>query len=236
MALVQYGSGVAYMSGRIAGTVHARNKGGSYVRRFSVPVNPSTGFQQTVRASLAAASAAWQALDPGVQQAWKAWAETHPVVNRLGASSLLTGHQAYVSCQRNAASAGELASLYENPPLPPAYEFPFDADFTIAASGTAGTMTIAPDHDPAASSVQLVYASPPVSPGRTHVSELMKFLGHYTVAHTGGAPPAVDIATEYEARFGDLTVSLVGKKVVVAVRTYSYAQLSGITAASTLFV
>src|SRR5439155_18595087 len=48
MAKVQFGSGVAYISGRIAGTVHARNKGGSYIRRFSVPINPATGFQQGV--------------------------------------------------------------------------------------------------------------------------------------------------------------------------------------------
>ena len=105
MAKVQFGSGVAYMSGRVAGTVYSRNKGGSYIRRFSVPVNASTLFQQGVRSSLAAASSAWRDLTPSVQQAWVAWASTHPVIDRLGAAIQLTGQQAFVQANRNAFSA-----------------------------------------------------------------------------------------------------------------------------------
>ena len=142
MAKVQFGSGVAYISGRIAGTVHARNRGGSYIRRFSVPVNPSTTFQQQIRSSLATASAAWRNLSAGVQLAWGAWAETHPVIDRLGAAIKLSGAQAFVAVNRNAFSAGLGALSIEVPPLEPVYEYPFEAGFTIASDQDGGTMTI----------------------------------------------------------------------------------------------
>lgn len=236
MAKVQFGSGVAYISGRIAGTVHARNKGGSYIRRFSVPINPATGFQQGVRASLADASANWRQLTDPNRLAWVAWSSTHPVIDRLGAAILLTGQQAYVALRRNADSAADSTIVLDDPPVEPTFEFPLLAGFVIDADSSGPTLTLATDVQPAADTTLLIYASPAVSPGRTNVSAQTKFLGAATVLSTDTVGTLIDILTDWVSRFGDLSTGLVGKKLAIGVRTYSQGQLSGTTASATIII
>lgn len=227
MAKVQFGSGVAYMSGRVAGTVHARNKGGCYVRRFSVPVNPSTTFQQQIRNNLSASSSGFRNLSPAEQAAWAAWAETHPVIDRLGAAIRLTAQQAFVAVNRNAFSNGDGDLFYSLPPVEPEYEFPFEAGFTVAVDGGAGTMTISQTVQPAADTQVFVYASPAVSPGITNAKALTKFLGPITVLAITAVPVAVTIAAAWVVRYGSIHAGLVGRKVIIGLRTYSNGQLSG---------
>ena len=226
MAKVQFGSGVAYISGRVAGTVHARNRGGSYIRRFSVPVNPSTTFQQQIRSSLATASAAWRDLSEGIQLAFGAWAETHPVIDRLGAAIKLSGAQAFVALNRNAFSAGLGALSIEEPPVEPVYEYPFEAGFTIASNQAGPTMTISQTVVPAAVTTILVYTSPAVSPGITNTKALTKFIGVLSIPTTGTPPITRSIKTLFEARYGTFVPGLVGKRINVSCRTYSNGQVS----------
>lgn len=228
MAKVQFGSGVAYMSGRVAGTVHARNKGGSYVRRFSVPVNPATTYQQQIRNNLAASAAGWRDLAPADQQAWVAWASTHPVIDRLGAAIQLSGIQAFVALNRNAFSDGLGDLFFTTPPVEPTFEFPLEAGFAVSFSAGGGTATIQQTVQPAADTEVFIYATPAVSPGITFVKDKTKFLGKYTVLAATTPPDDIDIATEWVARFGSISAGLEGKKVVIAARTYSEGQLSGI--------
>lgn len=232
MAKVQFGSGVAYISGRVAGTVHARNKGGSYVRRMSIPVNPATTFQQNVRSSLADNSAGWRNLAAADQMAWEAWAKTHPIVDRLGAAILLSGQQAYVALNRNAFSNGDGANFYTTPPAEPAFEYPFEKDFAVTMDGGAGTFVITQTVQPAADTQVFIYASPAVSPGRVFVKNLTKFLGAKTVLAATAVPVDVDIAADWVARFGSITAGLSGKRVAVGVRIYNNGQLSGLTSSS----
>lgn len=224
------------MSGRVEGVVHARNKGGSYVRRMSIPVNAATTFQQGVRNALAAASSAWRDLSASDQAAWVAWASTHPVINRLGAAILLTGQQAYVQANRNAFSAGEAIPAFTTPPVEPAYEFPFEPDFLVTMDASAGTLLINQTVQPAADTAVLIFASPAVSPGKVNVSAIGKFLGPITVLAATAVPVDVDISAEWIARFGTIDAGLVGKRVVVSTRIYSNGQLSGSVASSTLCV
>jgi hypothetical protein len=228
MAKVQFGSGVAYISGRVAGTVHARNKGGSYIRRFSVPVNPATTFQQNVRNALASSSAAWRNLTPTQQTAWQAWAATHPIIDRLGAAITLSGQQAYVALTQNAFNNGDGVAFYDVPPPSPVYEFPFEGDFAVVAASGGPTLTIGQTVQPAADTQVFVFASPPVSAGVTFVKEKVKFLGPITVLAATAVPVAVDVRAMWETRFGTFGASLIDKKIVFGLRTYNNGQLSGL--------
>lgn len=53
------GPNIANASGSIAGCTFARNRGGNYVRNRTIPVNPQTPFQSTVRSAFGGLSQAW---------------------------------------------------------------------------------------------------------------------------------------------------------------------------------
>lgn len=219
MAKVQFGSGVAAITGRTAGTVFARNKGGAYIRRFSKPINPSTQAQVNARNRLATQSASWRLLDLAEQLAWNAWALTHPVLDRLGASIVLTGHQAYVKILTVSDLMGDNLNNGE-PPADPAYP---DMGYlgTFADCDEEAIVLTEIAANPATAKFAL-YAAPPVSAGITNVVSKMRFLGALVGTNPVANAPK-DITTLYTAKFGNLT-GQVGKRIVVEIWPYSNGQ------------
>lgn len=62
-------------SGSVAGCTYSRNKGGNYVRSRSIPVNPQTSFQSTVRSAFGGLAQAWlTALTANQRSGWAAYA------------------------------------------------------------------------------------------------------------------------------------------------------------------
>lgn len=98
MALITAGSVVGQVSGRLASVVYTRNKGGSCVRNGSIPTNPRSYMQRLLRRALASRSQEWAGLTDAERAAWRLWARSNPVVNRLGRAVQMTGAQAYTSC------------------------------------------------------------------------------------------------------------------------------------------
>jgi hypothetical protein len=224
MAKVQFGSGVAAISGRVAGTVFARNRGGAYMRRFSVPVNKRTTAQQAVRQRFAESSGQWMLLPAGMRAAWESWASTHPVRDRFGASLILTGHQAFCAVANNAALAGE-PGAYDSPPPAPTFKQPvmegmgsINASPVVVTSWTTGTTFLAGD-------IIVIWASPPVSPGVRFTFDKLKLVAVIQMPY-GLAPhdPGPDFGAEYAAVFGG-TENAVGKKIVFHSLSYSNGQL-----------
>lgn len=85
------------LNGSIADNVFARNAGGDYVRRRTIPTNPGTAFQQVVRQHMAYLNDRWQqTLTPTQRSAWEAYAESVQVVNRLGEAITLSGLNHFV--------------------------------------------------------------------------------------------------------------------------------------------
>lgn len=85
MALVKFGQGVAQMSGKLGGTVFARNKGGATARNFQAPINPSTPQQSVVRNIMTSLSDDWVNLLTQTQRdGWEAYSFNVQGVNRLG--------------------------------------------------------------------------------------------------------------------------------------------------------
>lgn len=85
------------VSGSVGGLTFAHNRGGLYTRARSIPVNPNTALQQTVRSLMAQLSQAWSvALTDAQRLGWDAYAATTPVINRLGDQTFLTGQNMYV--------------------------------------------------------------------------------------------------------------------------------------------
>jgi len=104
-------------SGSIGGTTFSHNRFGLYTRARRVPVNPSTNFQQGSRAAFGDASAAWRLLTAVQRAGWNLHAANSPVVNKLGSTVFLTGHQWFTATQQM-ASYLEVATIATPPTAP----------------------------------------------------------------------------------------------------------------------
>jgi len=97
MALVKYGGGIVQMSGSIAGTTHARNRFGNYMRARTKPINPNTAGQQAVRAALTYLTERWsQTLTIAQRAAWNLYGTNVAMKNKLGETVYLTGFNHYI--------------------------------------------------------------------------------------------------------------------------------------------
>lgn len=115
---------LAQASGSLAGTVFSHNRGGQYMRNRSIPTNPSTARQASVREALSTLVYAWSnTLSEAQRTAWTAYADNTPVLNRLGDSIRLTGQQMFVRCGTVRLQAG-LSAPTDGPTTPGLAESP----------------------------------------------------------------------------------------------------------------
>lgn len=84
-------------SGSVGGMTFGHNKGGLFVRARSIPTDPSTALQTTVRNSMTQLSAAWiDQLTPTQRDGWETYAENVPIIDRLGDPITVSGLNMYV--------------------------------------------------------------------------------------------------------------------------------------------
>jgi hypothetical protein len=223
MAKVQFGSGVAAISGRTAGTVFARNKGGAYMRRFSKPTNPGSPAQDIARNRLSTASSFWKTMTQPMRDAWNAYALTHPVLDRLGASIILTGHQAFVKVSANLLLMGEI--IVPETPADPVFFNPVIRATGSTFTAETGVLVLKAGCLLETNSKFALWGSPPVSPGITNTQSQERFLKNVAVvAETAaGATIAEVTGAEYIAVFGDISTSA-GKAVTLSAYPYDVGQ------------
>ncbi len=113
--IITSGIATAAMSGSVGGTTASHNKGGQYFRQRSIPTNPSSVDQQTVRNIMGTLSSEWGAQSSADRAAWEAWATQNPIINALGASILMSGHQSFISL--NARLLRDGTALVATPPI-----------------------------------------------------------------------------------------------------------------------
>lgn len=143
MALIKYGGGIIQASGSIAGTTHARNRFGNYIRARTKPVNPNSttvsklaftlydadsANQAKTRAAMAALSYKWsQVLTSAQRTAWNLYASSVAMKNRLGEVVYLTGYNHYI--RSNIIRGTSSGNSYDDGPT--IFELP-EKDPTIA--------------------------------------------------------------------------------------------------------
>lgn len=125
MGLIKFGGGVSAISGKIGGTVYARNRGGAYARNWAKPTNTPTTKQSANRLAFGNVSKDWAALTQTQQDAWNALASTTTRMNRLGDAYTPTGRQIFLESANNMRVSG-------NPPLT-------DAPFSLLQPTIDGT-------------------------------------------------------------------------------------------------
>lgn len=219
------GFGLVDGRGKINGHVASRNRGGAYIRTKVSPLNPQSIAQMAARARLVVPSQGWRALSQAVRDAWDAATGDFARTDVFGNLRNPSGKNLYSQLNVNLANAGQAAIT--NPPQP-AGAGAVIAGALVITNG--GAKTIAHTGDTAGHTI-IVRATPGVSPGRSFVKQDYRIISTFT----GGTASPEDIATAYEAKFGEPAV---GTKVFVSLQSINNltGESSTISAASTLVV
>lgn len=102
-------------SGSIGGTTYAHNRGGLYRRARSIPTNPNSAAQQTVRTNFGQLATRWNdTLTTAQRSAWENYAANSPTTDALGDSLVLTGQQMYIRCN-SVRLRGSLTAVDDGP-------------------------------------------------------------------------------------------------------------------------
>lgn len=212
MALIKLTAIVDNISGKLNGTVFAKNKGGHYMRSKSMPSNPKTSFQTAVRARFGAIAQLWGALTQAQRNAWNAMASEFPYQNRLGDSKILSGFALHQKLNTNLAVIGKNA--ISNPPEP------ISPNGIIRIEGTAGAAesTIVLTGEFASSvlavpATAVIMTTPPLREGVSNFDTQLREIG---TASEAELKSGFNVGSMYEARFGKM---LVGQKIGVSVHT-----------------
>lgn len=198
MALITFGTNITDARGSAGGSVYSRNKGGAYIRARTVPINPRSLKQQTVRNNFGANAKLWSGTMTGAQRAaWIAFAAANPLVNILGASIIVSGLAMSQKLNQRLAQMGIAAIV-----APPANlnVVGIVVPTALAAVHGAGSVTLTTAAQPApAGTSYYVFGAPPMSAGKKATSSAYRYLA--TVAPTAAAV-SITVGTAYTAAFG----------------------------------
>lgn len=143
------------ISGSVGANTWSHNKGGPYIRRRTVPTNPTTARQTSVRSYLANLSALWQSLSTLQQSSWSTYAKNHPVLNRQGVSIQLPNMSWYIGLNSRLLDIG--AAPLSSAPVSAGPQAVASA--SIAVASNVATVTFSPAL-PSGSRILLKMAKP----------------------------------------------------------------------------
>jgi hypothetical protein len=209
LANIQTGSVVSELRGKVGDEVYSRNKSGSYVKGFAVPVQPDTASQLTARARMATAVTEWQALSDSQRMDWIVFANGLNSKNSLGTLFTSAGYNKFVSYKLNLLQTG----LTKDPnPLPGIAPPTFEAFFAVLAEGdikvTVNTPVRREDY------VLQFYMSPPVSSAIMSPNSVRYDQIFFWIVESG-TTPSVD--GPYTIKFGSM-VGTAGQKIFMKCR------------------
>jgi hypothetical protein len=189
MAKIIYGSGINQISGTLDGVVYSRNRFGGYARRYTVPVNPNSARQQSVRNTFQELTEHWNTTLTAAQRtAWNLYGANVPVLDRFGASINLTGFQHYLRSNTVIRQCG-LTRVDDGPTT---FALP-ETDGTFSASASEATQEISITFDDAAGWASEDNAAMPIYGGRPQLATRDFFAGPWRFADSidgdqAGAP------------------------------------------------
>lgn len=141
------------LSGKLGGSVYARNKGGPYVRVFTIPINPRSQGQLAVRNGWASAVTAYHALSNEQKQGWNLFAITDYKPKYPKINVVYSGFNCFVGCKNEliqaarvqlnptitnaTATFGSFSPILTNAPTRP-----ISANITMGAPGSTPGTTI----------------------------------------------------------------------------------------------
>lgn len=209
MAKIKFGAIVSDVRGSIDSVTYARSRYGAYARKKVTPVNPNTAKQSAVRALFGAASSLFRSLGIAIIMAWNDVAPQYSRSNVFGDNLPLSGQTLFTKLKTQLTALGITA---DPTPMSP-QTVPAPDAFEVLIDQSAATMQFKDATTTDANQVFAIYASPPVSAGRTFFSKSDMRLIKVIPQSTAGAEVAV--YGDYSAVFGTIlaTTTTIGQKV-----------------------
>lgn len=146
-------------SGKLAGTVGSKNRGGNYMRSRVVPSNPRSALQARIRTLLASAAASWRSTLTGVQRG--SW-------TTLAGDGVQTGENLYVAMYTT-LKLGTGTPVTTAPATKTAtFTPPVIGDITVEDDGNinVANLVATDEYNATAGGVILLFTSAPQSPSR----------------------------------------------------------------------
>lgn len=198
MKLRLSGAVVGEASGSLGTTVFSHNRYGSYARLRAVPTKATSLYATLAKGILTSASKQWGQLTSAQRKAWQTWAQSNPIVDRLGDKRILSGQAAVTRLNSNTLNTS--GNFITDPPASAA-PGPIES-ITATYDIGAGTFALAFTPTPLAATEYLyVWCAVTNSPGVTYVENLYKLV---FVGAAATASPVASIQAAIEARFGTL--------------------------------
>lgn len=203
---VNWGAFIVDGRGKLGGHVAQKNTYGSVLRTKTTPVNRRSSRQQNRRAMMAELTGSWADLTETQRSGWKNFAISNPVTDIFGNKMNLSGMNIYCQVNLNFSILGLEKSKSERQERRD-YRRAYRQKSTIATTPPSFTI----DSSVAISEVTniAVYASPPISPGKSSAGSQYKHIVNLTDSDTF----PYDFLADYEKVYG--TIVAEGEKVFV---------------------
>jgi hypothetical protein len=213
MALIKFGGGVAGISGKIGGTVFARNKAGAYARNWAKPTSTPTAKQTVNRARFGNQSAAWGAVSVAKRDGWNAAAVAITLLNRMGEAYVPTGRQMFLSAN-NQLAAAQLTPIEDVPAnfVPPTISPNITVNGSVVA-GNIGSLLIGLTGVDA-SKFYSVEATGQMADIKENLTNVYRFIGSLA-----GSAMDINTAANWSALYG--TNAEVGNVIWFRIKTVS---------------
>ena len=98
MAIVQFGSFITEMRGKVGDLVYSRNRGGNYVKSLGTYTDPDTVPQQLIRSYMADANTYWQILSEAQKISWFYAITPTPKFKNHYKDKIHLGYCYFISC------------------------------------------------------------------------------------------------------------------------------------------
>ncbi len=206
-------SGIATQwSGSMGGLTGSHNQGGMYLRARSVPINPSTIFQQAVRNAMLTLAGRFQTVLNAVQRdAWKTYSTNVPITDRLGEPRPIGAMGQYqrsnvIRIQAGLTVVDDAPTVFSLPTFTP----PTITAIPVTPTDIAVTFDAADAWAVETGGAMVIYASRPAA------ASINFFKGPYRLASAilGDLTTPPTSPTSVVAQFG----AAVGNKVFVQIR------------------
>lgn len=183
------------LSGAAGNLVASRGKGGAYFRMRVIPSLVQNAYTAEWRGRMASVSQAWAAISAANKESWRTYAQTNPVVDRIGQQITLQPSACFIQLNMRLLKAG--GAQIDVPPvsLPPAGITGQSMTVDVGSGDTEIAWT---SGALAADECLAAWVAVSDNPGRAYYKNFLKLI-HVSAA---AATTPEDIDTEVTARFG----------------------------------
>jgi hypothetical protein len=209
MAKIKFGAIVSDVRGSIDSVTYARSRYGAYARKKVTPVNPNTAKQSAIRALFGAASSLFRSLGVATINAWNEVAPQYTRSNIFGDNLPLSGQTLFTKLKTQLTALG-VAS--DPTPMSP-QTVPSPDAFEVLVDQSATTMQFKDTTPTTDSQVFAIYASAPVSAGKSFFSR--SELRLIRVIDPSSAAVEMAVYSDYSAVFGAVLTdpAIIGQKI-----------------------